>query len=205
LASNVEQVIIPNAFLQEPFINLDENGMEYNLAYIGFAIAHELSHSLDDIGSKYDYLGNIYNWWTEKDTKKFKEIQENIAKQYKSLYKDDNLKYNYDPRFTTVSEEIADISSLNICEEYLRDFNIQNKYTPIINYQKFKQFYIYFAYQMRQTIEKRALNFINITNPHPFDKYRTNVTLSRSPFFRSMFDIKPGDKMYWNNTNGIWD
>ena len=43
-----------------------------------------------------------------------------------------------------------------------------------------------------------------ITNPHPLDKYRTNIPLSRMKVFRKLFNIKKKDKMWWHNTNKIW-
>jgi len=195
-------LFISNAYLQSPFINLETHGVQYNLAYLGFTISHELSHSLDDLGSQYDYKGDLINWWSKKDQKKFKKLQDEIIKQYEVFSSYDKL--IYDPTLT-VGEDIADISGLNICEEYLRDFCIANKYTPVINFQYFRMFYIYFAYQMRQKIRKKSVKYELITNPHPIDKYRTNVTLSRSLFYRAMFDIKNGDHMYWDNKTGLWD
>lgn len=193
---------ISNAYLQKPFINLDEHGIEYNLAYIGFTIAHELGHSLDDFGSKFDMEGNYYDWWTKKDRQHFTKIQNEIINQYEVFAQYEKL--NYDAS-QTIGEDIADISGLNICEEYLRDYCIQNKFTPHITYLTYREFYVYFAYQMRQKIHKQSVLFELITNPHPIDKYRTNVTLSRSPFFRTIYDLKKGDHMYWDNKTGIWD
>jgi len=47
-------IYINLGYIQKPFIDLDERGIEYNLAYIGYTLAHEMSHCLDDLGSKYD-------------------------------------------------------------------------------------------------------------------------------------------------------
>jgi putative endopeptidase len=65
-------LFIPLAYIQKPFLDLQEAGFEYNLACMGFTLAHELAHSLDLNGSKYDYNGNLYNWWTDKDREKYK-------------------------------------------------------------------------------------------------------------------------------------
>ena len=64
------RIFIPLAYLQRPFIDLEDRGIEYNLANLGYVIAHEFSHSLDVIGSNYDYKGNLKNWWTDNDKKK---------------------------------------------------------------------------------------------------------------------------------------
>ena len=57
---------------------------------------------------------------------------------------------------------------------------------------------------MRQKLSKKAIAAQLKTNPHPLDKYRTNVPLSRIPVFRVINDIEKGDKMYWPSTNRVW-
>ena len=41
-------------------------------------------------------------------------------------------------------------------------------------------------------------------NPHPMDKYRTNCPLARLKLFQSTYNIKKGDKMFWDSTDTIW-
>ena len=70
-------IYIPLGYIQKPFIDLEERGIEYNLAHVGFTLSHEMSHALDDWGSQYDYKGVLNNWWTPKDKAMFKSIQKN--------------------------------------------------------------------------------------------------------------------------------
>ena len=140
---------VPAAILQEPFITLNLKGLEYNLAHIGFTIAHELSHSLDDFGSKYNKYGELEDWWTEKDKKEFKKIQENIVKQYETYALYDGIKFDAWP---SIGEDLADISGFAICVEYLRDFQQKNKDILPIQSLSFEIFFVYFALQSRQKI-----------------------------------------------------
>jgi len=71
-------IYINLGYIQKPFIDLDERGIEYNLSHIGFTIGHEMSHGFDDWGSQYDYNGNLYNWWTPEDKKKYKAILNDV-------------------------------------------------------------------------------------------------------------------------------
>jgi predicted metalloendopeptidase len=50
------------------------------LEHIGFTLGHEMSHGFDDMGSKYNAEGKLYDWWTPEDKKKFKQIQNDIGK-----------------------------------------------------------------------------------------------------------------------------
>ena len=194
-------IYINQGYIQPPFIDLENRGIEYNLAHLGFTLGHEMSHALDDWGSKYDYHGNLNDWWTEKDKKKFKAQQQDIIKQYHDWAKRDGIEFDAE---IGIGEDMADISGLAICDEYLRDFQMKNKDIAAIRAISFDAFYTYFAYQQRQKITKKALAAQLKTNPHPLDKFRTNVPLSRSLIFRSRYNIKPKDGMYWHSTNTIW-
>jgi predicted metalloendopeptidase len=68
----------------------------------------------------------------------------------------------------------------------------------------FQAFYAYFAMQQRQHIYKQAIAAQLKTNPHPPDKYRVNVPMSRLELFRSLYNIQKGDHMYWPSTSTVW-
>jgi putative endopeptidase len=194
-------IYIPLGYIQKPFIDLDERGIEYNLAHIGFTIGHEMSHALDDWGSKYDKHGVLNNWWTKKDAATFRKIQQDIVNEYEFFSKRDGIELDAWP---TIGENIADISGFAICLEYLRDFQLKNQDILPIQSLSYEAFFIYFALQSRQKISKKAILAQLKTNPHPLDKYRCNVPLSRSRVFRAMFKVKKGDKMWWPSTSTIW-
>jgi predicted metalloendopeptidase len=195
-------IYIPLGYIQKPFVDLDERGLEYNLAHIGFTIAHELSHSLDDLGSRYDKDGKLDNWWTKKDAEHFKKIQKDIVKQYEDYAKKDGIDFDSWP---SIGEDLADISGFAICLEYLRDFQLKNKDILPIQTLSFEGFFIYFALQSRQKISKKAILAQLKTNPHPLDKYRCNIPLSRSNVFRAIYKVKKGDNMWWHSSNSVWE
>jgi len=194
-------IYIPLAYIQKPFVDLGERGIEYNLSHLGFTLGHEMSHSLDDWGSQYDENGNLNEWWTEHDKKIFKKKQDNVIAQYETFALRDGIKFDAKP---SIGEDLADISGLAICEEYLRDFQDKNEDIVPIRTLSFKAFFVYYAFQMRQKINKKAIAAQLKTNPHPLDKYRTNIPLSRLELFRALYNIKKGDKMYWPSTDKIW-
>ena len=194
-------IYINLGYIQKPFVDLDERGIEYNLAHIGFTIGHEMSHALDDWGSQYGYDGNLNDWWTDADKKIYKKIQNDVVKQYEEFAARDGIKFDAS---IGVGEDLADISGMHICNEYLRDFQDKNKDLIPIRQLSYEAFFIYFAFQQKQFIQKKALSAQLKTNPHPLDKYRCNVPLSRSKIFRSIYNVKKGDGMWWHNNNTIW-
>lgn len=193
-------IYVPLGYIQKPFVDLEERGIEYNLAHLGFTLAHEMSHSLDDWGSQYDYRGVLHDWWTPKDKEIYKLIQKNVITQYETFAKRDGIIFD---ATIGIGEDLADISGLNICNEYLAEFQEMNEDIHYIRVLSFKVFYVYYAYQMRQKLSKKAISAQLKTNPHPLDKYRTNVPLSRQELFKSLYNIKKDNKMYWE-TRHIW-
>ena len=194
-------IYINLGYIQKPFIDLDERGIEYNLAHLGFTIGHEMSHGFDDWGSQYGYDGKLNDWWTEKDKKKYKQIQNDVIKQYEIFAKRDGIDFDATP---SIGEDLADISGIAICDQYLRDFQDNNEDIIPIRALSFEGFYTYFAFQQKQLVGKKAISAQLKTNPHPLDKYRCNVPLSRSAIFRALYDVKKGDGMWWHNTETVW-
>jgi putative endopeptidase len=194
-------IYIPLGYIQKPFVDLEERGLEYNLAHIGFTVAHEMSHALDDLGSRYDKDGKLHDWWTKSDKDKFKQIQKDIVKQYEIFEKRDGIIFDAWP---SIGEDLADISGISICLEYLRDFQLKNEDILPIQALSFQAFFVYFALQSRQKISKKAILAQLKTNPHPLDKYRCNIPLSRSNVFRAIFKVTKKDNMWWHTTNTVW-
>lgn len=195
------KIFINLGYIQEPFVDLSGRGMEYLLAHIGFTIGHEMSHCLDNWGSKYDENGNLNNWWNDADRKYYNNIQKDIIKQYEVWAARDGIKFDAS---IGIGEDLADISGLAVCDEYLRDYQLNRKDIMPARAISYDSFYIYFAYQQRQRIGRKALKAQLLSNPHPLDKYRTNVPLSRSIIFKSEYNIQKGDGMYWPSVNTVW-
>ena len=194
-------IYVPLAYLQPPFIDLKERGLEYNLAFIGYTIAHELSHCLDDNGSKFDENGNLNDWWTEQDKKIFNSKIKDVVNQYETVAERDGIEFDAE---VGVGEDLADISGMSLVEEYLRDYLIINNDIDIIRHINLKKLYIYLAIQGKQKIFKKAIKAQLKINPHPLEKYRVNCPLSRLKIFRAIYDIKKGDGMWWHNADTIW-
>jgi putative endopeptidase len=194
-------IYCPLAYLQKPFIDMEQRGIEYNLAYIGYTMGHELSHSLDDMGSKFDADGNLNNWWTDHDRKIFKNKIKDVVDQYEDAAKRDGIKFDAD---IGVGEDLADISGLALAEQYLYYFQLIHDDIPLIKNISLEAFYIYSAIQSRQKIFDKAIPAQLKQNPHPLEKYRCNCPLSRLSLFRELYQVKPGDGMYWHNMDIIW-
>ncbi len=197
---NSNSIYIPMAYLQKPFIDLEERGLEYNLVYIGYTLGHELSHALDETGSKFDADGNLNDWWTESDKKQFQMKMNDIINQYQIFAARDGI--NFDASLS-IGEDLADISGLAIVENYLLDNQIINEESIKLKKINLAKMYMNLAIQAQQLISKKAIKAQLLMNPHPLEKYRTNCVLARSELFKTIYGIKKGDGMWWKNDT-IW-
>ena len=193
-------IYIPLAYLQKPFIDLEERGLDYNLVYIAYTLCHELSHALDDAGSLYDENGNLNNWWTKRDRETFDEKIKDVIKQYEEFARRDGIDFKAD---ISTGEDIADIAGFGIIEAYLLDNQILTNEPTVMKKINLAKMYLNFAIQGRQKIYKKAIKAQLKMNPHPLDKYRINCVLARSELFKMIYGVKKGDGMYWNNDT-IW-
>ena len=99
----VNDITFPAAILQPPFYSIHQTRSE-NLGGIGAVIGHEISHAFDSNGAKCDELGNLNNWWTKADERKFNKKVNAMIKQFDGI----ELPWGTVNGKFTVSENIAD-------------------------------------------------------------------------------------------------
>ncbi len=80
----VNDITFPAAILQPPFYSIKQTRSE-NLGGIGAVIGHEISHAFDSNGAKCDENGNINNWWTKEDNKRFNAKIKKMIKQFDGI------------------------------------------------------------------------------------------------------------------------
>lgn len=200
--NNVEnELILPNAFLQKPLVDLTKD-ITYNLAHIGFAIAHEMIHAFDVDGSNFDHNGELNYWWTNGDINNYKKIQKHIIRQYQEVAKKDGLHID---ATLTLSENIADISALHIIEDTLEDYLISQNIIGEQQNVHFRKLYKYFAQQWRSLMEENKEKNMVTIDEHSLAKYRVNCVLMRSTRFQNVYNITHKDGMYYSlDINSIW-
>jgi putative endopeptidase len=80
----VNDITFPAAILQAPFYSLKQTRSE-NLGGIGAVIGHEISHAFDSNGAKCDENGNINDWWTAEDFKRFEAKVNEMIEQFDGI------------------------------------------------------------------------------------------------------------------------
>ncbi|MGB0879141.1 MAG: M13 family metallopeptidase [Polaribacter sp.] len=187
------EIVFPAAILQPPFYNYKADEA-VNYGGIGAVIGHEISHSFDDSGSRFDGDGNLENWWTEQDSEKFAIIGKKLVKQYSDIVAIDSMHLNGE---YTLGENIGDLGGVQAAYEGLQIFlQKSGRPTDIDGYTPEQRFFLSWGTIWRTKMRDEALKNLIMTNPHAPGMYRAYMPLKNVDAFYTAFDVKEGDKMY---------
>jgi putative endopeptidase len=194
------EIVFPAAILQPPFYNYQADDA-VNYGGIGAVIGHEISHSFDDSGSRYDKNGNLNNWWTDTDLKQFETLGKELANQYSAI---EVLPETFINGPFTLGENIGDLGGVTAAykamqlsfEENGRPENI-NGFTPE------QRFFISWATVWRTKLRDDALKNRIKTDPHSPGMVRAVQPLLNIDAFYDAFSIKEGDKIFIKPENRV--
>ncbi|HRG19158.1 MAG TPA: M13 family metallopeptidase, partial [Flavobacterium lutivivi] len=187
------EIVFPAAILQPPFYDYKADEA-VNYGGIGAVIGHEISHGFDDSGARYNADGNLVNWWTEEDLKKFTELGSALAEQYSALEPLPGTRV--DGKFT-LGENIGDLGGINAAYDGLQLYLKENGNPGLIDgYTPEQRLFISWATIWRGKMRDEAIKNQVKTDPHSPGMYRGYVPLLNLETFHQAFGIKPGDGMY---------
>lgn len=188
----MNEIVFPAAIMQPPFFDPNADDA-VNYGAIGAVIGHEFSHGFDDKGSKFDAQGNLNNWWTDEDKKKFEAKTKVLVDQYNAFKVEDSVYVN---GALTLGENIADFAGLTVAyDAYM--LSLKGKERKVIDgFTPEQRFFIGFAQVWRCNATPQFLRQQVVTDPHSPAQFRILGPLSNMPQFYEAFGVKPGDKMY---------
>jgi len=186
------EIVFPAGILQYPFFDFDADDA-VNYGGIGAVIGHEMTHGFDDQGRQYDASGNLKDWWTEDDAKKFNEKSGVVVKQFNSYTVLDTVHVNGE---LTLGENLADLGGLAIAYEAFKKTK-QGKSTETIDgYTPDQRFFLSWAQVWRANTRPEEMATRIVTDPHSPNEWRCNGPLSNMQEFYTAFGVKQGDKLY---------
>ena len=188
----LNEIVFPAAILQPPFFDANADDA-VNYGGIGAVIGHEISHGFDDQGAQFDEKGNLRDWWTKDDHKKFAKKTAALVKQYNAYSPIPGYFVNGE---LTLGENIADNSGLAIAYKAYK-LSLGGKSGPVLDGLTGDQrFYMGFG-QVWQSKMREASTLVQIkTDPHSPAEFRGNGTITNQANFYKAFDVKKTDKMY---------
>ena len=158
----------------------------------GSTFGHEITHGFDDQGSQYDENGNLNNWWTPEDLKKFQAKTKLIVAQFNKY---EALPKKFVNGDATQGENIADLGGVVMGYEAFKKTNQFKTNQKIAKLTPDQRFFLSYGYAWMVNIKKEALANQLLTDVHAPAKYRINGPLSNIPEFYKTFNITEGSKM----------
>jgi putative endopeptidase len=187
------EIVFPAAILQPPFYNYTADDA-VNYGGIGAVIGHEISHSFDDSGSRYDKDGNLNNWWTDEDLKQFEALGALLADQYDKLEVLPDVFIN--GKFT-LGENIGDLGGVNAAYDALQlSFEKNGRPEDIDGFTAEQRFFMSWATVWRTKSREEALRNQIKTDPHSPGMNRAVQPLLNIDEFYEAFEINETDNMY---------
>jgi putative endopeptidase len=200
---SMNDINFPAGILQPPLYDPKATDAE-NYGHIGGVVGHELTHGFDDEGRQFDGNGNLSDWWTPEDGKRFEQKADCTVKEYGSFVAVGDAKVNGK---LTLGENTADNGGVRLAFiAFLADAkrkNIdltqkQDGYTPI------QQFFLGHGQSWCGGTRPEQLRLQVQTDPHSPRMFRVNGVVQNMPEFGQAFGCKAGQPMMPQNVCRVW-
>ena len=196
----MNDINFPAGVLQPPLYDAKVDDAP-NYGDTGGTIGHELTHAFDDEGSQFDAHGNLKNWWTPDDGKKFEERTKCVEDQYSQYVVVDDIHLNGK---LTLGENVADLGGEILAYIAWKEATRDLKLEPIDDLTPDQRFFVGFAQWDCSNERPEQLREWAITNPHSPSRDRINGVIVNMPEFERAFSCKAGQPMVSAKRCKVW-
>ncbi|MDO7884771.1 M13 family metallopeptidase [Hymenobacter cheonanensis] len=191
--SNNEIVLPAAAFAIPTLLDADaDDALVYGYAGAS-TIGHELTHGFDDEGSQYDAHGNLHEWWSKDDRKRFNQRVNVIVKQFNHYTLLDSMHINGK---ATAGENIADLGGIVIGLDAFKKTKEYKEGKKVAGLTPVQRYFLGYALGWQMHVRDEALASQLLTDVHSPAQYRVNGPMADVPAFYDAFGVKPGQKLY---------
>ncbi len=200
----MNDINFPAGILQPPFYDFAIDPA-VNFGAIGVVIGHEMTHGFDDEGSQYDATGNVRQWWTPEDRKKFDERTDCEVKEYSGFEVAEGAHLNGK---LTLGENTADNGGLHIAYAALMQTLAQQgdgaTTKTIDGYTPAQRYFIGFGQVWCENTREQTARMRAMTDPHSSGQWRTNGSVQNFDEFGKAFGCKVGQPMMPAKSCRVW-
>ncbi len=187
------EIVFPAGILQPPFYDPNADDA-VNYGAMGAVIGHEMSHGFDDQGRRFDAKGNLRDWWTADDSKKYNAQAQRVVDQFNAYTIVDSTTHVNGK--LTLGENIGDLGGLKIAYLAMEKSMKEKGRQPVIDgFTPEQRFFLGWAQVWRTLQRDEAAKAQVNTNPHAPAKWRVDGPLSNMPEFKAAWGCKEGDAM----------
>ena len=180
---SANEIVFPAAILQPPYFDARADDA-YNYGGIGMVIGHEITHGFDDTGRQFDAKGNMREWWTPEDAKRYNERAQRAVVQYNAYEGPEGTKTNGQ---LTLGENLADVGGLKIAYDALQRALRKHPQGSIQGLTPEQRFFVAFSQDWRSVIRPEYERNLLLTDVHSLPRYRVRGPLMQLPEFAKAF------------------
>jgi putative endopeptidase len=203
-SSSMNDINFPAGILQPPFFDPLADDAE-NYGHIGAIVGHELTHGFDDQGRKFDANGNLSDWWTAEDAKRFEQKTDCEVNEYSGFTAVDDAKVNGK---LTLGENTADNGGLRLAYlAFLQDAkrkNVDLNQKQADGYTPLQEFFLGYGQNWCGDTRPEQLRMQVQTDPHSPRQFRVDGVVQNMPEFGKAFGCKVGQPMMPANYCRVW-
>ncbi|MBV9505041.1 MAG: M13 family metallopeptidase [Acidobacteriia bacterium] len=196
----MNDINFPAGVLQPPLFDARMDDAP-NYGNTGATIGHELTHGFDDEGRQFDAHGNLKDWWTPEDAKRFEERAACVVKEYGQFTVVDDVKLNSK---LTEGEDVADLGGTLLAYIAWKNATRALELKPIDGFTPDQRFFIGMAQWACGDERPESKRVSAITNPHSPLEDRINGVVSNMPEFQKAFACKAGQPMVRAEACRVW-
>ncbi|MGA8764678.1 MAG: M13 family metallopeptidase [Candidatus Sulfotelmatobacter sp.] len=190
-SDQMNDINFPAGVLQPPLYDPKTDDAP-NYGDTGGTIGHELTHGFDDEGSQFDAKGNLKDWWTKEDRKKFDARTKCVDDQYSGYVSVEDVHVNGK---LTLGENVADLGGEILAYMAWKDANKDKNLQPVDGLTPEQRFFIGFAQWDCANERPEDMRMRAMTDPHSPARYRINGVAVNMAEFAQAFSCKPGQPM----------
>jgi predicted metalloendopeptidase len=176
--------------LQPPYFDSGGDAAS-NYGSAGAGIAHEITHSFDELGNIYDDQGRLRRWWTAADLAGYRAATAKLAAQLDGYCPLPDQCVN---GRQVLTESVADLAGLQVAHDaYV--ISLKGKADAVIGGLTGEQrFFLAFAQRWRRAQTDAALRRQLATDNHLPAQYRSDAVRNVDAWYKA-YEIAPGDKL----------
>lgn len=188
------EIVLPAAIFTVPGVPdaLVDDAVAYGYAGAS-TIGHEITHGFDDEGRQFDAAGNLEDWWTAQDAKRFEQRAERMVKQFDAYEPLPGLHINGK---ASLGENIADYGGVLLGLEAFRKTEQYRKGETIGGLTPLQRYFLGYALGWMSQPREEVLRARLLSDVHAPAKWRVLGPMSNIPEFYEAFGIKPGAPMF---------
>lgn len=186
------EICFPAAILQPPFFDMQADDA-FNYGAIGVVIGHEMTHGFDDQGRQYDKDGNLKDWWTAEDAKRFDERAQVMVDFFDKIEVAPGVHANGK---MTLGENIADYGGLQVSYQAFKKAMQKNPLPVVDGFTPEQRFFLAYAGVWANNTRPEMVLYLTKMDVHSLGKWRVNGALPQIGPWYDAFQITEKDPMY---------